>query len=84
MLLNTNTLGQADTCYKAKKLINDNQDLLIHSCDYILRFSKEKFFGLKKTVDGTGRTIATQEHTLVGGSENLTLSDYDTYFSSFP
>jgi hypothetical protein len=39
-----------------------------------------KFFGLKKTVDGTGRTIATQEHTLVGGSENLTLSDYDTYF----
>ncbi len=39
-----------------------------------------KFFGLKKTVDGTGRSIATQEHTLVGGAENLTLSDYDTYF----
>ncbi|MAT23312.1 MAG: hypothetical protein CML86_07425 [Rhodobiaceae bacterium] len=39
-----------------------------------------KFFGLKKTVDGTGRSIATQEHTLVGGSENLTISDYDTYF----
>jgi dTDP-glucose pyrophosphorylase len=51
LLLNTNTLGQADTCYKAKKLINDNQDLLIHSCDYILRFSKEKFFNLKKDSD---------------------------------
>ena len=39
-----------------------------------------KFFGLKKTTDSTGRIIATQEHTLVGGSEALTLSDYDTYF----
>lgn len=39
-----------------------------------------KFFGLKKTTDSTGRTIATQEHTLVGGSEALVLADYDTYF----
>lgn len=39
-----------------------------------------KFFGLKRTTDSTGRTIATQEHTLVGGSENLKVSDYDTYF----
>ena len=39
-----------------------------------------KFFGLKRTTDSTGRIIATQEHTLVGGSENLKVSDYDTYF----
>ena len=51
LLLKQNTLGQADTCYKAKKLINNNQDLLIHSCDYILRFSKEKFFTLRKNSD---------------------------------
>jgi len=51
LLLNKNTLGQADTCYKAKKLINNNQDVLIHSCDYILRFSKEKFFILRKKSD---------------------------------
>ena len=51
LLLNKNTLGQADTCYKAKKLINKNQDLLIHSCDYILRFSEEKFNNTKKSSD---------------------------------
>ena len=47
LLLNKNTLGQSDTCYKAKKLINNNQDIFIHSCDYILRFSNKKFFSLK-------------------------------------
>ena len=51
LLLNKNTLGQADTCYKAKGLINNNQDVFIHSCDYILRFSKKKFFALKKRSD---------------------------------
>tara|TARA_Y100000590_G_C15425786_1_gene903155 strand:- start:16 stop:807 length:792 start_codon:yes stop_codon:yes gene_type:complete len=51
LLLEANTLGQADTCYKANKLINSNKDLLIHSCDYILRFSKEDFFNLKKKSD---------------------------------
>lgn len=46
-----------------------------------------KFFGVKKrrehvTLHGQDfyRTILVQEHTLVGGSENLVLSDYDTYF----
>tara|TARA_B100000212_G_scaffold334472_1_gene305212 strand:- start:11622 stop:12596 length:975 start_codon:yes stop_codon:yes gene_type:complete len=42
-----------------------------------------KFFGVKKIVEttsGVGRTILQQEHTLVGGSENLVLSDYETYF----
>jgi|TARA_Y100000294_G_C8559101_1_gene338368 dTDP-glucose pyrophosphorylase len=51
LLLNKNTLGQADTCHKAKKLINDNEDVFIHSCDYILRFSKKKFIDLKKSCD---------------------------------
>ena len=40
-------------------------------------------FGVKKIVEttsGVGRTILQQEHTLVGGSENLVLSDYETYF----
>ena len=39
-----------------------------------------KFFGVKTTTDSVGRTILQQEHTLVGGSENLKISDYDTYF----
>ena len=51
LLLYKNTLGQADTCHKAKELINSTQDLLIHSCDYILRFSKKNFFYLRKNCD---------------------------------
>jgi len=51
LLLDKNTLGQADTCFKAHKLINANQDLLIHSCDYILRFSENKFNAIKKNAD---------------------------------
>tara|TARA_B100001964_G_scaffold234432_1_gene293076 strand:+ start:28 stop:819 length:792 start_codon:yes stop_codon:yes gene_type:complete len=51
LLLENNTLGQADTCHKAEKLINSNQDVLIHSCDYILRFSTKKFFDMKKNCD---------------------------------
>lgn len=46
-----------------------------------------KFFGVKKRVEHVTlhgqdfyRTILVQEHTLVGGSENLVLSDYETYF----
>jgi hypothetical protein len=46
-----------------------------------------KFFGVKKRVEHVTlhgqnfyRTILVQEHTLVGGSENLVISDYDTYF----
>ena len=39
-----------------------------------------KFFGVKIVKDSVGRAILTQEHTLVGGSENLQVSDYDTYF----
>ena len=39
-----------------------------------------KFFGVKTTTDSVGRTILQQEHTLVGGSEALKISDYDTYF----
>ena len=39
-----------------------------------------KFFGVKTTTDSVGRTILQQEHTLVGGTENLVLADYETYF----
>ena len=46
-----------------------------------------KFFGVTRrrehvTLHGQDfyRTILVQEHTLVGGSENLVLSNYDTYF----
>ena len=42
--------------------------------------AEDKFFGVKTTTDSVGRTILQQEHTLVGGSENLKISDYDTYF----
>ncbi len=51
LLLKNNTLGQADTCYKSKDIINLEEDVLIHSCDYILRYSKNEFFELKKKYD---------------------------------
>ena len=41
--LKKNTLGQSDTCYKAKMLIKPNEDLFVHSCDYIMKYSYKKF-----------------------------------------
>ena len=64
LLLNKNTLGQSDTCYKAKKLINSNQDVLIHSCDYILRFSRKKFLSLKKDCDAIIFTYKLKSRTV--------------------
>ena len=51
IVIKKNTLGQSDTCYKAKEEVDQNKDLLIHSCDYILRFSKTDFYKLKKNSD---------------------------------
>ena len=42
-LLEKETLGQSDTCYKAKAIINGDEDLFIHSCDYIMKYSLKKF-----------------------------------------
>ena len=42
-LLNHETLGQSDTCYKAKRLIKKEEDLFIHSCDYIMKYSHKEF-----------------------------------------
>jgi len=41
--LKKNTLGQSDTCYKTKMLIKPNEDLFVHSCDYIMKYSYKKF-----------------------------------------
>lgn len=49
--LNKKTKGQADTVNKLEKIINHNEDALIHSCDYILNFNIKKFLNLKKTSD---------------------------------
>lgn len=43
ILLEKNTLGQADTVFKSKIFLNYEKNALIHSCDYILKFSHEKF-----------------------------------------
>ena len=50
-LLDKNTLGQSDTCYKAKKFISQKEDLFIHSCDYIMKYSQKKFFELRSKSD---------------------------------
>ena len=42
-LLDKQTLGQSDTCYKAKNMINEENDLFIHSCDYVMKYSYSKF-----------------------------------------
>ena len=42
-LLDKQTLGQSDTCYKAKKMIKEKNDLFIHSCDYVMKYSNLKF-----------------------------------------
>ena len=49
--LDKETLGQSDTCYKSKNLINLNEDLFIHSCDYIMKYSYKKFKKLCLTSD---------------------------------
>ncbi len=43
LLLDKETLGQSDTCFKSKNLINLNEDLFIHSCDYVMKYSYKKF-----------------------------------------
>ena len=49
ILLEKKTLGQADTVYKTKNILNYNKNALVHSCDYILKFSYKKF--IKATTD---------------------------------
>ena len=49
--LNNDTLGQSDTCYKAKKIINQNEDLFIHSCDYVMKYSYKKFKKISSSCD---------------------------------
>ena len=39
LLNNNNTLGQSDTIYKIKDLVPKSKNILIHSCDYILKYS---------------------------------------------
>lgn len=56
ILLNKETLGQSDTCFKAKKIINVEEDVLIHSCDYVMRYS---LTDLKKTLKSADVVIFT-------------------------
>ena len=42
-LLNKNTKGQADTIYKLKNNIDPTKNALVHSCDYIMKYSSKKF-----------------------------------------
>lgn len=49
--LDRKTKGQADTVNKLVNVIDGQEDALIHSCDYILKFNLNKFFNLKKKSD---------------------------------
>ena len=51
ILLKKPTLGQADTVYKTKNFLNLENNALIHSCDYILKFSKKKLKNLTSNYD---------------------------------
>lgn len=51
LLLKKKTLGQSDTCYKTKNLISQDEDLMIHSCDYIMKYSLQKFKKIKSKFD---------------------------------
>ena len=50
-LLDKDTLGQSDTCYKVINKIKSNEDLFIHSCDYIMKYSYKKFLKTIKNSD---------------------------------
>ena len=51
ILLKKPTLGQADTVYKTKEFLNHNKSALVHSCDYILKFSEKKLKKLTSNYD---------------------------------
>ncbi len=50
-LLDKDTLGQSDTCYKVIDRINHKEDLFIHSCDYVMKYSYKKFLKTIKNSD---------------------------------
>ena len=50
-LLKRNTLGQSDTCFKLKNTVANNEDVLIHSCDYVMKYSLMKFYKTIKKSD---------------------------------
>ena len=50
-LLDKDTLGQSDTCYKVINKINHEEDLFIHSCDYVMKYSYKKFLKTIKNSD---------------------------------
>ncbi len=50
-LLDKNTKGQSDTIFKIKNKIEQNKNVLIHSCDYILKYSSKKFNQIAKNSD---------------------------------
>ena len=51
IFLNSNTRGQADTITRVKKNFSLEEESVIHSCDYILKFNIDHFLKLKKKCD---------------------------------
>ena len=41
-ILNKSTLGQSDTIYKLKNIVPKEKSILVHSCDYIMKFYLNK------------------------------------------
>ncbi len=41
--LKKDTLGQADTCFKASKFLNSNASIFVHSCDSYISYNKKKY-----------------------------------------
>ncbi len=51
LILKRKTRGQADTCFRAKKLLKKNDLLTIGSCDYKMEYNKALFKKVLKTSD---------------------------------
>ena len=69
-LLEKETLGQSDTCFKAKNLVKSNEDVLIHSCDYVMKYSLKKFYKVSKFAD-----VVIFTHKL----DSTLVKDYNDY-----
>ena len=56
ILLKKNTNGQADTCLKAHKYLNENDKIFIHSCDSQIKFDRKR---LKLMLNSSDAVILT-------------------------
>lgn len=55
------TEGSASTCYLAKEMINDNNELIIANCDQILEWDSEKFLDTSRSYEACVLTYISND-----------------------